>query len=133
MEDRLGALFEERVGKVELEMRLQREEMERKMVRQREEMEKQRLKLEADSAQLMTINSQLLSTVTRLSTELSIVQDDLRVLHPLPYARLHLQDCIKHQIACNDAVNAFVSLHTLPVIYSNHSLTLQLQELNKAP
>jgi hypothetical protein len=45
------------------------------------------------------------------------------------YRRLKI--CIDHQIACNDAVNAFISLHTLEVINASPSLTLQLQELKK--
>jgi ankyrin repeat protein len=63
--------------------------------------------------------------------DLSEVHDDLRILHPLPYARLHLEKCIEHQIACNDAVNAFIEAHTITVIDASPSLTLQLQELKK--
>jgi hypothetical protein len=62
---------------------------------------------------------------------LTEVHTDLRILHPLPYARLHLQKCIEHQTACNDAVNAFISLHSLKVINSSPSLSHQLQELKR--
>jgi hypothetical protein len=82
-------------------------------------------------AQLKDDNTQLKSTVTRLLTDLSEVHDDLRILHPLPYARLHFQKCINRQIACNDAVNAFIDRHTLKVINVDTSLTHQLQELKK--
>ena len=57
-----------------------------------------------------------------------VVHTDLSILHPLPYARLSLQTCID-QTACNDAVNVFISRHTLKVINSTPSLTHQLQEL----
>jgi hypothetical protein len=62
---------------------------------------------------------------------LTEIHDDLRILHPLPYARLHLQKCITHQIACNEAVNAFIDRYTLKVINVNTSLSLQLQELKR--
>ena len=165
MEAKLSALFEKRVEKVEQEMRMRREVMEKKMREEMEKIEKQRVESEkmreemerkrreemekktagmekeivslrsvvarheSDNTQLKSDNTQLNSTVTRLLTDLSEVHTDLRILHPLPYARLSLQKCINHQIACNDAVNAFISLHTLKVINSSPSLTLQLQEL----
>jgi hypothetical protein len=118
------------------------------MEKQRVEMEKQRVESEKQRAEIDSLrsvvtrvesdNTHLLSSVlqlkldnARLLTDLTDVHNDLRILHPLPYARLHLQKCIDHQIACNDAVNAFISLHTLPVIYSTPCLSLHLQALNK--
>ena len=166
MEERLSALFEKRVEKVQQELRgeieKQREEMEKQRVeiekQMREEIEKQtrveigkqmrvemekqkaeiekQMKAEIDSLRsvvslLESDNTQLKLDNARLLTDLTEVQNDLRTLHPLPYARLHLQKCINYQIACNYAVNAFISLHTLPVIYSTPSLSLQLQELKR--
>jgi hypothetical protein len=134
MEEKLSALFEKRVEKVEQELRMQREEMEKKtaeMEKQREEMEKKIESLRSVVARVESDNTHLNSTVTRLLTDLTEVHTDLRILHPLPYARLHLQKCINHQLACNDAVNAFISLHSLKVINSSPSLTLQLQELKR--
>ncbi len=94
--------------------------------------------LTSDVTQLKLDNTNLLSTVSRINsenarlhTDLSEVHEDLRILHPLPYARLHFQKCINHQIACNDAVNAFVDQNTLKVINVTPSLSFQLQELNK--
>ena len=117
--------------KQRVEMEKQREESEKQM---REEMEKQRIEIESlrsNMARVESDNTHLNSTVTRLLTDLTEVHTDLRILHPLPYARLHLQKCINHQLACNDAVNAFISLHTLKMINSTPSLTLQLQELKR--
>jgi hypothetical protein len=132
MEEKLSALFEKRVEKVEQELRMQRKEMEKKtaeMEKQRVEMEKKIESLRSVVARVESDNTHLNSAVTRLLTDLTEVHTDLRILHPLPYARLHLQKCINHQLACNDAVNAFISLHTLKMINSTPSLTLQLQEL----
>jgi hypothetical protein len=149
MEERLSALFEFKLEKVQQEMRGEMDkqrvkseklsvEMEKQM---REEMEKQKVEIdslrsivtrvESDNTHLLSSVLQLKLDNARLLTDLTEVQNDLRILHPLPYARLYLQKCIDHQIVCNDAVNAFISLHTLPVIYSTPSLTLHLQELNK--
>jgi hypothetical protein len=63
---------------------------------------------------------------------LSEIHEDLRILHPLPYARLKLAECITHQIACNDALNDFLIRYSTASINSDPSLSLQLQELNKA-
>jgi len=161
MEARLSALFEFQIDKVQKEMsekiekqraesEKQRAEMEKKMnekmEEQREESEKKMRKvmekitsemekeiesLRSTVTELKSDNTQLKLDNSRLLTDLSEVHTDLRILHPLPYARLHLQKCINHQIACNDAVNAFISLHTLPVISSSPSLTLQLQALKR--
>ena len=146
MEARLSALFEERVGKVEQEMRVEMErvrvemrvEMEKKMraemEKKTEEIESLRFnmaRVESDNAQLKIDNSHLLSSVTRLTSDLTEIHDDLRILHPLPYARLHLQKCINHQIACNEAVNAFIDRYTLKVINVNTSLSLELRELKR--
>jgi hypothetical protein len=143
-----SALFEFQIDEVKHEMR---EELEEKIEKQRKESEKQMRaesekqreemkkeieflrsvvnRVESDNTQLKSDNTQLKLDNARLLTDLSDVHTDLRILHPLPYARLHLQKCINHQIACNDAVNAFISRHTLSVIYSTPSLTLQLQAL----
>jgi hypothetical protein len=161
MEARLSALFESQFEKVQQDMNEKmekhREKMNEKLEKQRVEIEKQREEIErkmrAESekqreeiernmrgeieslrsvvARHESDNAQLKLYNARLLTDLSEVHTDLRILHPLPYARLHLQKCIDHQILCNDAVNAFISLHTLPVIYSSPPLTLQLQELNR--
>jgi ankyrin repeat protein len=92
-------------------------------------MEKEIDSLRSAMNELKSYSTQLKLDNARLLTDLSEVHTDLRILHPLPYARLHLQKCINHQIACNDAVNAFISRHTLSVIHSTPSLTLQLQAL----
>jgi len=113
----LSALFEFQIDKVQQE--------------KTSKMEKEIDSLRSAMNELKSDSTQLKIDYARLLTDLSEVYTDLRILHPLPYARLHLQKCINHQIACNDAVNAFISLHTLPVINSTPYLTLQLQELNQ--
>jgi hypothetical protein len=154
MEERLSALFEFKLEKVQQEMRgemdkqtveseKQRVEMEKlsvEMEKQKGGIEMQRVeneslrsivtRVESDNTHLLSSVLQLKLDNARLLTDLTEVHNDLRILHPLHYARLHLQKCINHQIACNDAVNAFISLHTLPVICSTPCLTLHLQELN---
>jgi cytohesin len=109
--------------------------MEKQMKAQIEEktlkMEKEIESLRSVVARHESDNSQLKLDNARLLTDLSEVHTDLRILHPLPYARLNLQKCINHQILCNDAVNAFISRHTLSVIYSTPPLTLQLHELKR--
>jgi len=82
-------------------------------------------------ARVESDNTQLKLENARLTTDLSEVHDDLRILHPLPYARLHFEKCINRQIACNEAVNAFIDLHTLKVINVTPSLSHQLQELKR--
>jgi vacuolar-type H+-ATPase subunit H len=161
MEARLSTLFEFQIDKVQKEMsekiekqraesEKQRAEMEKKMnekmEEQREESEKKMRKvmekitsemekeiesLRSTVTELKSDNTQLKLDNARLLTDLTEVHTDLRILHPLPYARLHLQKCINHQIAFNDAVNAYISLHTLPVINSTPSLTLRLQALKR--
>jgi hypothetical protein len=133
---------------VEQEMRVEMERVRVESERVRVEMEKKTeeieslrsnmARVESDNAQLNSTisqlkidNSHLLSSVTRLTSDLTEIHDDLRILHPLPYARLHLQKCINHQIACNEAVNAFIDRYTLKVINVNPSLSLQLQELKR--
>ena len=90
-------------------------------------------RVESDNTQLNSTvlllkddNTQLKIDNARLLTDLREVHDDLRILHPLPYARLHFQKCINHQIACNDAVNAFIDQHTFKVINVTPSLSSQL-------
>ena len=142
MEARLSALFESRLKEMEKQMRDEMEkqrvegekQMNDKMEKQRVESEKQRIEIESlrsNMARVESDNTHLTSTVTRLLTDLSEVHDDLRILHPLPYARLHFQKCINHQLACNDAVNAFIDQHTLKVINVTPSLSSQLQELKR--
>jgi hypothetical protein len=80
-------------------------------------------------ARVESDNTQLKIDIAGMTTDLYEIHDDLRILHPLPYARLKLTECIKIQEACNDAVNDFVELHTLKVINVNTTLSLQLQEL----
>jgi ankyrin repeat protein len=154
---RLSTLFEfHQIDKDQKDMNeeieKQREESEKQTAERREESEKQRVEMKKEIESLRSVmtelksdNTQLKSVVARhesdntllkldnarLLTDLSEVHTDLRILHPLPYARLHLQKCINHQITCNDAVNAFISRHTLPVISSTPSLTLQLQALKR--
>jgi hypothetical protein len=117
MEASLSALFEFQIDKVQQE--------------KTSKMEKEIESLRSAVTELKSDNPQLKLDNARLLTDLSEVHTDLRILHPLPYARLHLQKCINHQIACNDAVNAFISRHTLSVIYSTPPLTLQLHELKR--
>jgi hypothetical protein len=127
MEERLSALFELKIEKVQQEMRGE-------MEKQKVEIDSLRsvvTRVESDNTHLFSSVLQLKLDNARLLTDLTEVQNDLRILHPLPYARLYLQKCIDHQIVCNDAVNAFISLHTLPVIYSTPFLTLHLHALNK--
>jgi hypothetical protein len=155
MEERLSALFELKIEKVQQEMRAELEKHRVEIEEQRVEIDQQRVendkqkvenekqkvenekqREEIDSfrslvSRIESDNTQLKLDNTRLLTDLTEVQNDLRILHPLPYARLYLQKCIDHQIVCNDAVNAFISLHTLPVIYSTPFLTLHLHALNK--
>jgi hypothetical protein len=148
LEDRLCAFFEKRMSRVEQEMRAEIEKQKAEIEKQRLENQKQREEIESiriENESLRSVvnrvesdNDNLLSLVTRIDSDnarllndLSEVHDDLRILHPLPYARLHLEKCIEHQIACNDAVNAFIEAHTITVIDASPSLTLQLQELKK--
>jgi hypothetical protein len=146
MEARLSALFEFQIDKVQKEMNEKIEKQRAESEKQRAEMEKQMkaqieektLKMEKEIESLRSVvarhesdNTLLKLDNARLLTDLTEVHTDLRILHPLPYARLHLQKCINHQITCNDAVNTFISLHTLPVIHSTPSLNLQLHELKR--
>jgi hypothetical protein len=80
---------------------------------------------------LRSVVTEVKGVVTEVKGVVTEVQGDLRILHPLPYARLHFQKCIDHQIACNEAVNAFIDQHTLKVINMNSSLSHQLQELKR--
>ena len=89
-------------------------------------------RLEGYITQLRTENVTLLSNNIKLRSDISILQGDLRTLHPLPYARLHLKNCTVHQAACNSAMTSFTSLHSLTSINSNPLLTLQFKELKKA-
>jgi hypothetical protein len=72
------------------------------------------------------------STVSRLEIENAEARGDLRILHPLPYARLHLQHCIERQEACNAELNAFHHRYLTDTIISNPVLTLREKELRAA-
>jgi len=80
--------------------------------------------------ELNRLRSEFTMKNARLCSELTNVHKNLRS-HPLLSASTHLLKCIDHQIACDDAVNAFISLHTLEIIDASPSLTLQLKELKK--
>jgi len=103
--------------------------------------------IESELAEMLQINSQLESDIflqdkdfswlsienSQIGSEIAEIQRNLHSLHPLPYARLHLQKCIDRQKACNDAVNAFIHQCTSASVsaYSSLSLTLQLRELKR--
>jgi hypothetical protein len=72
------------------------------------------------------------STVSRLEIDNAEARGDLRILHPLPYARLHLQHCIERQEACNAELNAFHHRYLTDTIISNPVLTLRERELRAA-
>jgi hypothetical protein len=89
-------------------------------------------KLESYVTQLRSDNLRLLNDNKKFLSDLSLMQGDLRTLHPLPYARLHLKNCSAHQQACNSALIAFNSQYSSAFINSDPVLTSQLQELKNA-
>jgi predicted nucleotide-binding protein len=90
------------------------------------------LHLQTEVVHLREINSRLQTTITPLLSDISEFRGDLRILHPLPYARLHLQHCIERQEACNAELNAFHHRYLTDTIISNPVLTLRERELRAA-
>jgi ankyrin repeat protein len=90
------------------------------------------LHLQTDVFHLREINTRLQTTITPLLSDISEFRGDLRILHPLPYARLHLQHCIERQEACNAELNAFHHRYLTDTIISNPVLTLREKELRAA-
>jgi hypothetical protein len=88
--------------------------------------------LRQDNLHLRDINTRLQTTITPLLSDISELRGDLRILHPLPYARLHLQHCIERQEACNAELNAFHHRYLTDTIISNPVLTLREKELRAA-
>jgi hypothetical protein len=88
--------------------------------------------LRQDNLHLREINTRLQTTITPLLSDISEFRGDLRILHPLPYARLHLQHCIERQEACNAELNAFHHRYLTDTIISNPVLTLRERELRAA-
>ena len=84
-----------------------------------------------DHEEQSVVIARLRSDTDLLKSDMSEVHGELRILHPLPYARLHLQKCIEDQIASNDAVNAYITRYTMKVIDCVSSLTLALRELKR--
>jgi hypothetical protein len=89
-------------------------------------------KLESYITQLRSDNLRLLNDNKKFLSDLSLMQGDLRTLHPLPYARLHLKNCSAHQQACKSALIAFSSQYSSAFINSDPVLASQLQELKNA-
>jgi ankyrin repeat protein len=90
------------------------------------------IRLDGELALLRQDNTLLNSTVSRLEIDNAEARGDLRILHPLPYARLHLQHCIERQEACNAELNAFHHRYLTDTIISNPVLTLREKELRAA-
>jgi hypothetical protein len=88
--------------------------------------------LQTEVVHLREINTRLQTTITPLLSDISEFRGDLRILHPLPYARLHLQHCIERQEACNAELNAFHHRYLTDTIISNPVLTLREKELRAA-
>jgi small-conductance mechanosensitive channel len=88
--------------------------------------------LQTEVVHLREINTRLQTTITPLLSDISEFRGDLRILHPLPYARLHLQHCIERQEACNAELNAFHHRYLTDTIISNPVLTLRERELRAA-
>jgi len=98
-----------------------------------EELKNVNADIEKEQEKQSIVIARLRSETDVIKSNMSEIQRDLRILHPLPYARLYLQKCIDGQIDCNDAVNAFIDRCATASanIYSSDSLTLQLRELKK--
>ena len=130
--EKISALFEKRLEKIEKDFKEQATQVNSL----REEAVKQNeviLKLREDNTKLReevvlvrednlkqneAINL-LYTTVSRLEIDNAEARGDLRILHPLPYARLHLQHCIERQEACNAELNAFHHRYLTDTIISN--------------
>jgi hypothetical protein len=89
-------------------------------------------RLDEDNVKQNEAITLLNSTVSRLEIDNAEARGDLRILHPLPYARLHLQHCIERQEACNAELNAFHHRYLTDTIISNPVLTLREKELRAA-
>jgi hypothetical protein len=90
------------------------------------------IQLQTEVVHLREINTRLQTTITPLLSDISELRGDLRILHPLPYARLHLQHCIERQEACNAELNAFHHRYLTNTIISNPVLTVREKELRAA-
>jgi hypothetical protein len=104
-------------------------------VKLREEVVKQSdiiIRLDEDNVKQNEAITLLNSTVSRLEIDNAEARGDLRILHPLPYARLHLQHCIERQEACNAELNAFHHRYLTDTIISNPVLTVRERELRAA-
>jgi hypothetical protein len=116
-EQRLSALFEARLEQMETNLMILRN---------------CNTRLQKDIISKQEAIAKLLSENSQLRSQLEEVNNDLRILLPRPFAKLYLQKCINHQIACNDAVNLFNNQYSSEVINSDPVLTSQLQELKNA-
>jgi hypothetical protein len=156
LEKKISALFEKRFEKIEKDFKEQVNSLREDNVKLREEVVKQsedntkltenimklndvvvdlredNVHLQTDVVHLREINSRLQTTITPLLSDISEFRGDLRILHPLPYARLHLQHCIERQEACNAELNAFHHRYLTDTIISNPVLTLREKELRAA-
>jgi ankyrin repeat protein len=157
--EKISALFEKRLEKIEKDFKEQatqvnslrednvklRDKVEKQNeiitrldgdnVMLREEAVKQNdiiIRLDGELALLRQENTLLNSTVSRLEIDNAEARGDLRILHPLPYARLHLQHCIERQEACNAELNAFHHRYLTDTIISNPVLTVRERELRAA-
>jgi ankyrin repeat protein len=157
--EKISALFEKRLEKIEKDFKEQatqmislREEVVKQsevIVKQNEEitdlrdnnmklndvvvdLREDNLHLQTEVVHLREINTRLQTTITPLLSDISEFRGDLRILHPLPYARLHLQHCIERQEACNAELNAFHHRYLTDTIISNPVLTLRERELRAA-
>jgi hypothetical protein len=154
--EKISALFEKRFEKIEKDFKEQVNSLREDNVKLREEVVKQNeiitrldgdnvklreevvkqsdiiIRLDGELALLRQDNTLLNSTVSRLEIDNAEALGDLRILHPLPYARLHLQHCIERQEACNAELNAFHHRYLTDTIISNPVLTLRERELRAA-
>ena len=147
--EKISALFEKRFEKIEKEFKEQVNSLRDKVdqldgdnVKQNEaiaRLDEDNLKLREEVVLVREDNVKqneainlLNSTVSRLEIENAEARGDLRILHPLPYARLHLQHCIERQEACNAELNAFHHRYLTDTIISNPVLTLRERELREA-
>jgi hypothetical protein len=157
--EKISALFEKRFEKIEKDFKEQATQvisLREDNVKQSEVIEKQsgvitdlrdnvmklndvvvdlredNIHLQTEVVHLREINTRLQTTITPLLSDISELRGDLRILHPLPYARLHLQHCIERQETCNAELNAFHHRYLTDTIISNPVLTLRERELRAA-
>jgi hypothetical protein len=154
--EKISALFEKRFEKIEKDFKEQVNSLREDNVKLREDNVKLRedisrlgennmklndvvvdlrednLHLQTEVVHLREINTRLQTTITPLLSDISEFRGDLRILHPLPYARLHLQHCIERQETCNAELNAFHHRYLTDTIISNPVLTLREKELRAA-